>query len=270
MTQTPVKTGYAPVNGLNLYYEIHGEGGVPLLLLHGAFSAIGSSFAQLLPALAQNRQVIGVDLQGHGRTADIDRPLNIPNLAEDAAALLAHLGLAQADVFGYSMGAGAALFLALKHPALVRKLAVASVTYNVGGLHPGLLDGLDQIKPEMMHGSPWHTEYLNIAPKPENFAALVEQVKNMNRNIPNVADDDIRGLKLPVLIVIGDSDIVQPEHAVAMFRLLGGGVPGDNMGLPNAQLAILPGTTHVTVVYRPDLLLPVLKAFFDAPMPVAK
>src|SRR5215213_8859041 len=237
--QIPVQTGYLPVNDLQMYYEIHGEG-QPLVLLHGAFSAIGTSFEQLLPGLAEGRQVVAFELQGHGRTADIDRPLTLEALADDVAAAIDQLGLGRADIFGYSTGAAVALHIVLRHPEVVRKLVLASVTYNMAGIHPGLMEGLGEMTPEMMHGSPWHDEYVRIAPRPEDFPRLFAKKTEMDRQI-----------KAPTLLIIGDSDLVRPEHAVEMFRLLGGGVFGDTpAGLPNSQLAILPGTSHVTVVFR--------------------
>ncbi len=268
MTNTTAQTGYAPVNGLNMYYEIHGTG-QPLVLIHGAFSAIGTSFGQLLPDLAKGRQVIGVELQGHGRTADIDRPLSVPQLADDVVALLRHLGLERADFLGYSLGAAVALQVVIRHPEVVRKLVLASVTYNMSGIHPGLMEGLGQMQPELMHGSPWHEEYMRIAPRPEDFARLFAKKTQMDREIQDVPAEAIAAIKAPTLIVIGDSDLVRPEHAVEMFRLLGGGVFGDIAGLPTSQLAVLPGTTHVSLVQRADLLLPIITPFLDAPMPHA-
>src|SRR5262249_22841947 len=270
MTTTTPKTGYAAVNGLNMYYEIHGTG-QPLVLLHGAFSAIGTSFGQLLPSLAKTRQVIAFELQGHGHTADIDRPLSLEQMADDAAAALQQLGIEQADIFGYSMGAGVALPLVIRHPNVVRTLMLASVTYTMSGVHPGLMDGLADIKPEQMVGSPWHDEYIRIAPHPEAFAKLFAKKTQMDRGIQDVPAETIRAIKAPTLLIIGDSDLVRPEHAVEMFRLLGGGVFGDTpAGLPNSQLAVLPGTSHVTVVYRADLLLAIIPPFLDAPMPEQK
>ncbi len=257
---------YAPVNGLNMYYEIHGEG-KPLVLLHGAFSAIGTSFGKLLPKLAETRQVIGVELQAHGHTADIDRPMTNEQNADDIAALLRHLNIEQADIFGYSMGAFVALLVAIRHPELVRKLALASFGYNQSGIHPGIMDGLGEMKPEMMYGSPWHEEYTRIAPHPENFNKLFEKKTQMDRGMKDVPAESIRALKSPVLLIIGDSDLIRPEHAVEFFRLLGGGVFGDMAPMPNSQLAILPGTSHVTVVDRAALLLPMITTFLDAPMP---
>lgn len=265
-----VKTGYAAVNGLQMYYEIHGTG-QPLVLLHGAFSAVGTSFGKLLPDLARNHQVIVFELQAHGRTADIDRPLTIEGMADDVAAALRQLRIDEADIFGYSMGAGVALHLAIRHPDIVRKLVLASVTYNMSGIHPGLMEGLGNMTPEMMHGTPWHEEYMSIAPNPEDFSKLFAKKTQMDQQIKDIPANVIRAIKAPTLLIIGDSDIVRPEHAVEMFRLLGGGIMGDTpAGLPDSQLAILPGTSHVTLVDRVDLLLPMLKSYLNAPMPGTK
>jgi pimeloyl-ACP methyl ester carboxylesterase len=267
ISETPAKTGYLPVNGLQMYYEIHGTG-QPLVLLHGAFSAIGTSFEQLLPGLAETRQVIAFELQGHGRTADIDRPLTLEGMADDVAAAIDRLGFEPADIFGYSTGGAVGLQLAIRYPDVVRKLVLASVTYTMAGVHPGLMEGLGEMTPEMMHGSPWHEEYLRTAPHPEDFPKLFAKKTEMDRQIKDLPAEAISAIKAPVLLIIGDSDLVRPEHAVEMFRLLGGGVFGDTpAGLPNSQLAILPGTSHVTVVNRADLLLPMITSFLDAPMP---
>jgi pimeloyl-ACP methyl ester carboxylesterase len=258
------RQGTVSVNGLDMYYEIHGTG-QPIALLHGAFSAIGTSFGKILPELARTRQVIAFELQGHGRTADIDRPLSIEAMADDVAAALRTLGIEQADLFGYSMGASVALQSAIRYPEVVRKLVLASVTYTLGGVHPGLMDGLAEMKPEMMHGSPWHDEYMKIAPHPENFAALFEKKTQMDRQLKDVPQELIQGIKTPTLLIIGDSDLVRPEHAVEMFRLLEGGVFGDMPpGLPNSQLAVLPGTSHVTLVDRAEWLVSMINAFLDA------
>jgi pimeloyl-ACP methyl ester carboxylesterase len=257
-----IRSGYAPVNGLKMYYEIHGEG-QPLVLLHGNLSAIGTSFGALLPALAQTRQVIAVEQQAHGRTADIDRPLSVEQMAEDTAALLRYLGIEQADFFGYSMGSAVALEVALRYPALVRKLVLAAVSYTKAGLHPGLLEGIAQLQPEHLAGTPWQEEYARIAPNPGDWPTLIEKVKALDGRLPEWTAESIRSIQAPTLLIIGDSDIVQPEHIVEMFRLMGGGVPGDSAGLPKSQLAILPGTTHVTLVQRADLLLSIIPPFLD-------
>ena len=264
MSNPQPKSGYVPVNGLDMYYEIHGQG-QGLVLLHGAFSAIGSSFGHMIPGLAQHRQVIGFDLQGHGRTADIDRPLTVEGMADDVAAALPELGIKQADILGYSNGGSVALHFATRHPHMVRKLVLMSIGYKLSGIHPGLMEGLGEMKPEMMHGSPWHEEYVRIAPRPEDFNRLFQKKTEMDRQIKDFSEEQIRAIKAPTLLMIGDSDLIRPEHAVEMFRLLGGGVFGDMPpGLPNSQLAILPGTSHVGMVDRADWLVPMIHEFLDA------
>jgi pimeloyl-ACP methyl ester carboxylesterase len=272
MASTAPQTGYASVNGLDMYYEIHGtrHAGPPLVLLHGALSATDTSFGKLLPALAESRQVIAIEQQAHGRTADVDRPLTIKEMAADTAAALRRLGVKEADLFGYSMGAGIALEIAIRHPELVRKLVVASLAYHTAGFHPGLLEGIGQLQPEHLAGTPWQEEYARIAPRPENWPTLVAKVKQMDSALEDWPAQAVQSIKAPTLLIFGDSDIVRPEHAVELFRLLGGGVPGDSAGLPNSQLAVLPGTTHVTLVHRADLLLPIIAPFLDAPMPETK
>jgi len=268
MTDTNFKHGYVSVNGLNMYYEVHGGTTQPLILVHGAFSATGTSFGALLPGLARTRQVISLEMQGHGHTADIDRPLSLDGMADDTAAAIKALGLERADLLGYSMGAGVVLRVAIRHPEVLRKLVFASATYTLSGIHPGLMEGLGNMTPEMMHGSPWHEEYLRIAPHPENFATLFAKKTEMDRQTRDIPAESIRAIKAPTLLIIGDSDLVQPEHAVEMFRLLGGGVFGDTpAGLPDSQLAVLPGTSHVGVASRADLLVPMITSFLDAPMP---
>ncbi|MER7083471.1 Pimeloyl-ACP methyl ester carboxylesterase [Saccharopolyspora kobensis] len=261
---------YADVNGLRMYYERHGNpnGQPPLVLLHGALSGITTDFGELIPELAKTREVIAVEQQAHGRTADIDRPLRTPQMAEDTAALLRQIGVQRADILGYSMGAGVALQISIEHPDLVRKQVLLSGGLGAAAMHPGLLDGISELKPEDLHGSPFHTDYLKNAPRPEDFPKLVARVGEHDKNgLPEFAPEAVRAVTAPTLTVIGDSDIVRPEHAVEMFRLFGGGIMGDTPeGLPNAQLAILPGTSHITAPHRPDLLLPMIPAFLDAPV----
>ena len=270
MAKTNLKEGYVSVNGIDMYYEIHGTG-QPLVLLHGAFSAIGTSFSKILPELAKSRQIIAFELQAHGHTADIDRPLSLEGMADDVAAAIKQLGMGSADVLGYSMGAGVALRTAISHPEVVRKLILASITYTLSGFHPGLMEGMGNMRPEMMHGSPWHEEYLQIAPHPEDFAKLFAKKTQMDQQTQDLSAESIRGIKSPTLIIIGDSDLVRPEHAVEMFRLLGGGVFGDTpAGLPNSQLAVLPGTSHVSLASRTELLIPIINSFLDKPMPESK
>jgi pimeloyl-ACP methyl ester carboxylesterase len=265
---TPVEHGYAPVNGLEMYYEIHGSG-QPLVLLHGNLSAIGTSFGKVLPQLAATRRIIAVEQQGHGHTADIDRPFSIGQWAQDTTALLCHLGIEQADFFGYSSGGAVALEIALRSPALVRKLVLAGGTsYSRDGFYPELLQGSEAMKPEDLDGSPFQQEYARIAPHPEQWHRLVAKIADLDRasGDGDWSDEALASIKAPALLIIGDSDIVRPEHTVAMFRLLGGGVPGDLVGLPRSQLAILPGTTHVTLVDRAEWLVSMIDAFLDIPL----
>ncbi|GAA4189343.1 alpha/beta hydrolase [Streptosporangium oxazolinicum] len=266
MSLTPVESGYAPVNGLDMYYEIHGTGR-SLVLLHGSLSGIGTSFGAVLPSLARSRRVVAVEMQGHGRTADVDRPLTVEGMAEDVVALLGHLGVEEADLFGYSLGTAVAMKVAARHPGLVGRLVLASAGFHNGGLHPGVLDGIETLRPEDLAGSPFHEEYLATAPHPDRWPALVEKVKRLDADFPEWTPEAVRAIAAPMLIAAGDSDIVRPEHVVEMFRLVGGGVPGDLTELPASRLAILPGTTHLTIMHRAGLLVPMVESFLDGPVP---
>jgi pimeloyl-ACP methyl ester carboxylesterase len=265
-SRAPVETGYAPVNGLQMYYEIHGSGGVPLVILHGAFGTV-DMFGPLVPALAETRQVITVEMQGHGRTADVDRPLTYEQLADDVAALVQYVDIEQVDVFGYSMGGFTAQQVAIRHPDLVRKLVVASASFNREGVYPEVWEGIEALTPALFEGSPPQTEYARLAPNPENWPTLIEKVKELEREFVGWPAEDVAAIKSPTLLIMGDADIVRLDHAAEMIQLLGGGVPGDFGGLPNDQLAVLPGTNHVGVMLRTDWLLPMITQFFDAPMP---
>ncbi len=268
MAITEPQTGYAPVNDLEMYYEIHGANtGTPLLLLHGSFMSIETNWGQLLPALAANRQVIAVELQGHGRTADIDRPLTYAQMADDVAALLASLGIDQADILGYSMGGSTALEIAIRYPERVRKLVVVSAAFNVEGSYPEVAAGIAAITPELFVGSPIEADYARLAPNPDHWPRLIEKVKQLHGDWEGWPSNVIAGIASPTLIMIGDSDGVRPEHAAEMFRLLGGGVFGDFAGLPPSQLAMLPGTTHVGLMMHPDWLHALIAPFLDASIP---
>jgi pimeloyl-ACP methyl ester carboxylesterase len=252
-----------------MYYEIHGAG-EPLVLLHGSFGAI-DLWGPILSTLAETHQVIAVELQGHGHTADIiDRPLGYEQMADDVAALMEHLGIEHADVVGYSMGGTTGLQLAIRHPELVRKLVTVSPNYRSDGYYPELLAGLSMMTLETFVGTPEEAAYLRHAPHPEDFPVLVEKLKDLPRDFA-FPDEDVAAIAAPTLLIYGDSDVVRPEHAVALFRLLGGGVPADLTGrLPSSQLAILPGTTHRSIVgERADQLLAVIEPFLAAPMPEA-
>jgi pimeloyl-ACP methyl ester carboxylesterase len=265
-----IRGNYAEVNGLNMYYEIHGSG-QPLVLLHGAYMTI-DLMGEIVPALAGSRQVIAVELQGHGRTADIDRPLSYELMADDIAALIEHLALEKADLFGYSMGGGVALQVAIRHPEVVRKLVVASASYTSEGMHPELLEMIPTLTPDAFAGSPIEEAYRRSAPNPDDFPTLVAKMKRLDMEPFSWPAEDIGGIAAPTLLIVGDSDAIRLEHAVEMFRLLGGGVMGDLVGLPKSQLAVLPGTTHFVpagsgVLERADWLQSMIVPFLDAPMP---
>ncbi|GAB3454931.1 alpha/beta fold hydrolase [Actinophytocola sediminis] len=257
---------YADVNGLHLYYEVHGKrtSQPPVVLVHGAFSATGTSWGELVRPLSRTRQVISVEMQGHGHTADIDRPLRPELMADDTAALLDHLDIEQADVWGYSMGASVALHVGLAHPEKVRKLVLQSVPIANDGYHPGHLESMAQLRPEMLYGTPFHQEYLDLSPHPENFDALVAKVKDLVEHTVHVPASALAAMDVPVLTVMGDSDIFKPEHGVEMFRATGGGVNGDIVGVPQSRLAILPGTTHIGTSQRVNLLLLMVPEFLDS------
>jgi pimeloyl-ACP methyl ester carboxylesterase len=259
---------YASVNGLDMYYEIHGAG-KPLVLLHGGLGTIGM-FAPLLPALAETRQVIAVELQGHGHTADIERPLSFELMADDIAALIRHLALEKADVFGYSLGGGVALQTAIRHSNVVRKLVVLSATCKSNGWYPEVVAGMRSMNAEAAKawvGSPMHQAYVSVAPKPEDWAALVAKLGDLLRQDYDWSTA-VATIRVPTMIVVGDADGVCTAHAVEFFELLGGGKKDagwDGSGMSNARLAILPATTHYNILFSP-MLASTVTPFLDAPM----
>ena len=267
---SPVQAGYAPVNGLSMYYEIHGEGR-PLVLLHGAYMTIGMLGA-VLPGLAATRRVIAAEQQGHGHTADIARPITYEQMADDTAALLAHLGVGRADILGYSMGGATALQLAIRHPAVVRKLVIASASYTSDGMHAVAREAFPSITPELFAGSPIEEAYQRTAPHPGDFPKLVQKLTQLDTTEFAWPAGEIRGIAAPTMILLGDSDGVRLEHAVELFKLLGGGVMGDLQGMPDSQLAVLPGTAHFVppgcgLLDRAGWILDLVPPFLDAPMP---
>jgi pimeloyl-ACP methyl ester carboxylesterase len=271
VTQTYPITGYAPINGLQIYYEIHGSGGTPLLLLHGGI--VGSvTFAPLLPGLSANRQVITIDLQGHGHTRDIDRPLRDETMADDVAGVLAHLEIEQADLLGYSMGGGVALQTAFRHPEIVRKLIIVSATMRHDGSYPEVLAQLDQLEsnaPQLgaqVAQSPLATVYPE-ADWETLFAKAGEMASRDYDWSANVA-----AITAPSMLIFADADSIRPEHMVEFYKLLGGGQRDaglDGSLRPTSRLAILPGTTHYDILTFPGFA-DIVTAFLDAPLPDAE
>jgi pimeloyl-ACP methyl ester carboxylesterase len=253
------------VNGMQMYYEVSGDGD-PLIVLHGAYMNIPSMGA-IIPRLAETHRVYALELQGHGRTTDIDRPITYPNLADDVAAFMDALRLERADVFGYSMGAAAGLQLAIRHPEKVNKLAAASVAYDAEGWQPAFKAFIPQMTVEMVLDMPFAEDYRRLAPDPEGFPALAEKLIALEHE-PMAWEEDVRAIKTPVLIITGDADVATLDHSVAMFRLLGGGVMGD-MGkpLPASRLAVLPATSHTAIINQPDLLHAFVEPFLNGVTP---
>jgi pimeloyl-ACP methyl ester carboxylesterase len=239
----------ASVNGLQLYYEEHGSGDHPLVLLHGGLHTIDLSFGPLIPLLAPSHRLIAVDMQGHGRTADIDREPTYDNLADDVAALLDHLGIERADVFGFSLGGLVGIELGLRHPARVDRLVLAAAHCRPEGYHD-LSDPASVRMPTPAEFAEMELAYRRVAPDPDHFEALAEKLNGVVHSDPGWSDEDMRRIAAPVLLVIGDTDFVRIEHAAQMLELI-----------PDAQLAVLPGTRHTEVPYRTDVLVPMLYGF---------
>jgi pimeloyl-ACP methyl ester carboxylesterase len=260
--QTPT-TGYAPVNGLKMYYEVHGSGD-PVVLLHGAFMTITNNWTGWIGELSKTRKVIAVELQGHGRTADIDRDISSANLADDVAALLDHLKIPRADVIGYSMGGGVALQCAIRHPEKVRKVvSISSVFRHDGWVKEGL-DAFPQLTAEAFKGSPIETEYNKLSPTPNEFPNFVKHLLAAESKPDDLGADKLKATKAPMFFIHGDADGVRLDHIAEMFRLKGGDVFGDMRPRSESRLAILPQTTHVTLMQRMDVIVPMVNDFFDA------
>jgi pimeloyl-ACP methyl ester carboxylesterase len=265
--QPTPETGYAPVNGLQMYYEIHGSGGTPLLLLHGGLFNIDLQFGQLLPSLAASRQVIAADFQAHGRTNDIDRPLTSAGLASDVVGLLQHLGVAQADIFGFSVGGAVALHLAIRHRELVRKLIVSSASFHPDGDRSENSDAVGAMTVDMIAGTPMEQEYLAKSPHPDRLQDLLDKLGTYDQGSTGWSDADIAAIAAPTLITVGDCDAIQLNHVVRFLQLRGGDVNGDFVGVPSSQLAVFPGTTHFFGLARTSLVRDVVLTFLDAPLP---
>lgn len=258
-----VRAGYAEVGGLRSYYEIHGAGR-PLVLLHGGLMTI-PTMQPLLGALARTRQVVAVELEGHGRSVDLDRPLSVKQMARDLDGLMGRLDIARADVLGYSMGAGVAMRLAAANPGRVRRLVLVSAAVGDDAIYPSITAQWPGMNAEMMKGTPMEAAYRAVAPDPARFPRLIEKMKASMIDAEPWTDADIAAVKAPVLLVVGDADLIRPEAALGLFRQLGGAPAHGGMGpLPQSQFAILPSTTHFNIITRLDLLMPMTDAFLDA------
>src|SRR5213083_2238583 len=256
------------VNGMRMYYEVSGSG-EPLIVLHGAYMNIPTMGA-IIPELAKTHRVYALELQGHGRTTDIDRPITYPNLADDVAAFMDVVGLKKADVFGYSMGAAAGLQFAIRHPAKVNKLVAASVAYDLKGWQPAFTEMIPQMTVEMVSAMPFAKEYPKLAANPNGFPEFARKLIALEKE-PMAWEADVKALKTPVLVIAGDADVTTLEHSVAMFRLLGGGGMGEMVDMgkppPASRLAILPATSHTAVITQVDLLLGFIEPFLQGQTP---
>lgn len=256
----PLKSGYAPVNGVKLYYEVYGSG-KPIVLLHGAFNTIDMAFGQIIPELAKDHLVIAAEMQGHGRTADTDRDFSFESMADDVAALMKYLQTDSADVLGYSMGGGIAWQLAIRHPEMVRKIITISSVYKYEGWSNETRSILPMLTPQMFEGTPVKTGYDAVAPDPKHWAVFVEKMKKFVTTPYDFGADNIKAIKSPTLIISGDGDGVTPEHSLEIFRLRHGSYMIDFGPAPTTQLAILPGTSHISVMMQTDWLLGMIKPF---------
>lgn len=260
---------YANIHGMKVYYEIHGNDtpdAAPLLVLHGAYMNI-PSMGSIIPALARTRKVYAIEFQGHGRTNDIDRPITYQNLADDVKAFMDAVGIATADVFGYSMGAIAGLQLVIRHPEKVNRLIFASGAYDSDGWQPEFKAFIPQMTVEMFVNMPFSAEYRKLAANPDGFPELARKLIALEHE-PMAWEEDVKAIKTPVLIITGDADVSTLEHSVALFRLLGGGMMGD-MGKPLAasRLAVLPATSHTAVITQTDLLSALVESFLKGETP---
>jgi pimeloyl-ACP methyl ester carboxylesterase len=247
-----MKSGYAPINGPTMYYEIHGQGR-PLVLLHGGGSTIQTSFGTVLPGLALTRQIIAVEQEGHGRTADIGRPYSFEQSAEDTVALLNHLGIAHADFYGYSNGGNIAMEIAVRYPRMVRRIVLAAAISRIEGMPEGFSEQIRQAKTDSMPEE-LREAYLKTSPHPDQLPQFVEKCARRMIEFKDWPDDHVKQILCPTLILVGDRHDVRPEHALFMHRLI-----------PNSQLAIFPNTDHMLLVKRTDLLLATIPTFLDAP-----
>ena len=257
VVDTQVSEGYAPVNGLEVYWQSRGSGGTPLVVVHGGFGVVGV-FGDLLDRWAVARRVVAVELQGHGHTPDVDRPFDFEAFGDDLAALVDHLDLGPADLLGYSLGAGAGLRAALQHPDRVRRLVVVSAPCRRTGWFPEVLEGMAQVGSagfEQFRSAPPYAAYAAVAPDVDAFPALMDKTGELLRR-PYDWTDDVRGLRMPALLVYGDADSIPPSHAAEFFALLGGGLRDagwDGSQRPQSRLAVLPGRTHYDILSAPEL-----------------
>ena len=256
-------TGYAPVNGVNMYYEIHGSG-EPVVLLHGAFMTITNNWDGWIGELSKTRKVIAVEMQGHGRTADVPRDITYANLADDVAGLLDYLKIPRADLIGYSMGGTVAMECAIRHPDKVRKAVIISSTFRSDGMVPGAAEAIRNLTADDFKGSPIEIEYKKLSPTPDDFPKFVQRLAAQASKGYDLGADNLKATTAPMFFIFGDADGIRLAHVAEMFRLKGGEIHGDMQARSASRLAILPNTTHVTLMQRMAIIVPMVNDFLDA------
>jgi pimeloyl-ACP methyl ester carboxylesterase len=261
-TIKPVDTGYVDVNGLKMYYEVYGQG-KPLVMVHGSFMNIPLNWGHIIPLLAKDRKVIVAEMQGHGRTRDIPRELSFEGMADDVSGLLKHLKIDSADILGYSMGGGVAFQVAVRHPEQVRRLVILSGAYAHNGWWPEVEEMFANFNADMFKGSTIQRQYDSLGNDPAHFPEFVKKVISIDLK-PYDWSKEVKKIQVPIFIALGDADGVRYEHALELFRAKGGGKMGDIEGLPKSRLAILPGTTHIGMIKRTNLLIPMITDFLDS------
>ena len=262
----PSEDGTVNIDGLEMYYQVHGEG-EPLLLIHGGLMTI-DAWGPILPALAENRKVYAIELEGHGRTVDLDRPLSMQQFAQDVSGFIEQMDIGPIDIVGFSMGGGTATGVGVLHPELVKSLVVISASHQPDSIWDSVRAGWPYMTAEMMEGTPMLAAYEAVAPQPERFAGFVDKIReSMVSGEQSWTDEQIASIPVPVLMIIGDTDLIQFDKALEMYRLLGGqastGPMGPDLNLAR-QFAVIPGATHYDIVFKTDLLLPLIDGFFAA------
>lgn len=264
-----VEMDTVPINGLDMYYESHGAGS-PLVLIHGAYMTIPANWGGLIPTLAASHWVIAVEMQGHGRTSDRDTPITYEGMADDIAALMDHLGLPDAAIFGYSMGGGVALQLALRHPQKVNRLIVASMPLSYDAFPADFHAMIEGMTPDLFTGTPMEQAHLDLGKNPAQFLDLFAKLRALDLEPFDWPAADFAALDVPVLLIFGDADVVAMDHVALMHETFGGHTNGDIRGLPRAQLLVLPGTSHIGVFYTPlsaAIVQQVVPAFLAQQLP---
>ena len=256
----PSSSGYAPVNGIKVYYEVYGEGR-PLVLLHGAFMTIDLNWGQLIPELSKTRKVIAIELQGHGHTPYSERKLSHATLASDVEGVMDYLKIDSADVAGYSFGGAVAYQFAIQSPKRLRKLVIISSTYNSSGWLPSVNNAFKALKPEFFANTPMHTAYDAVAPDKTKWTKFMEQMIAFAAVPFDFGDSNISKISAPVLIISGDNDGLDKMELIKTYKLLGGGVAADMGPMPASQLAIVPGQGHVSLMMQTLTILTYLNNF---------